>query len=362
MFVAHIPKDFFLVVLTTTPNIKDFDFSLLYVTITLIGEKKMFKNSEELRELIRQGKSNDEIITEQLQYLNSDAYKQNKKTERATVGGMKSDIVNYHEGFISSDMIVASDGGYISDNCYKVDKLSLYDDLIDSYRKNLNKDGNIPLSIVIRKVFDYFCYDKNSKYKDIVEYINDKFEDGRKFAREALPEIIRYYKNSNFKESFTEFAKRYIWYYNGSESFKEKVKNELEEWKNSIDWECLDEHCDSIIDLSELKGAGVAMCTEKNMALQNCLAFLGFDTYFLKGPLISANNKKEQHNFVVVKTKDGKYAIADAAQYSIVPLENINSAEELKSLKNIKAKNGGGKEITYYSYLAEKGLEEKEKF
>ena len=321
----------------------------------------MFTNSEELRELIRQGKSNEEIITEQLQYLNSDVYKQNKKTERAVVGGIKSDIVNYHEGFIGSDMIVASTSGYIGDNCYKVDKLSLYDDLINLYRKNLNKDGDFPLYIAVRKVFEYFCYDKNSKYKDIIEYINEKMGNGTVYARMALPAIINYYKNSNFKGSFTEFAKRYIWYYNGSEKWKEKVKVELEEWKKSINWEYLDEHSDSIINLSELKGAGVAMCTERNMALQNCLAFLGCESYFLAGTLIPDGKKPEGHNFVVVKTRNGKYNIADAAQYTIVPLENVNSAEDLKSLKNVKAKNGGGKEIIYNSYLAEKELEEKEK-
>ena len=41
---------------------------------------KMFKNTKELRNLIKQGKSNEEIIKEQLEYLNSDEY--NNKERR----------------------------------------------------------------------------------------------------------------------------------------------------------------------------------------------------------------------------------------------------------------------------------------
>ena len=34
----------------------------------------MFKNVEELRDLIKQGKTNEEIIKSQIEYLNSDNY------------------------------------------------------------------------------------------------------------------------------------------------------------------------------------------------------------------------------------------------------------------------------------------------
>ena len=67
---------------------------------------KMFKNTKELRNLIKQGKSNEEIIKEQLEYLNSDEYKNNRKK---TIKKGDSDAIIFHDGYISPDMNVANE-------------------------------------------------------------------------------------------------------------------------------------------------------------------------------------------------------------------------------------------------------------
>ena len=84
------------------------------------------------------------------------------------------------------------------------------------------------------------------------------------------------------------------------------------------------------------------------MAIQNCLTFLGIESYIVAGILDDGKNI-EEHNFNVVKDSKGTYKIVDAAQASIILLENINTPEDLLYLDGITGTNGYGKKISYSS-------------
>ena len=54
----------------------------------------MFKNVEELRDLIKQGKTNEEIIKGQIEYLNSDNYCISK---HETIKENNTDVIIYRK-------------------------------------------------------------------------------------------------------------------------------------------------------------------------------------------------------------------------------------------------------------------------
>ena len=58
------------------------------------------------------------------------------------------------------------------------------------------------------------------------------------------------------------------------------------------------------IDLSEMKGGGIAVCTERAGVAQNLLAFLGYDSTFIAGDC-TIEEKAGGHAFNVIKTKEG---------------------------------------------------------
>lgn len=309
----------------------------------------IFRNIEELRELIKSGMSNEEIIKNRLAYLNSEKYKQSKLETKYIDG---TNQVYFHEGFINKDMLIAADGGDIIDQTlYSIDDIDLYSDLIDIVRKNIDKKG-FPLKIILKKVYEYFQIDDNSQYKDLIDYFKENFPNDPYFSRTWMPYIINYYNHSTFKGNITEFGKAFVFQKFGPPQTKTKYKQEIENFNNSIDWNYHDKNPDPIFKISQLKGAGFGACTEKSMLLCNCLAFLGYDSYVLGGKITKSNNEDEDHNFVVVKNTKGKYIIVDAALYSITPLENINSSSDLLYLQDIEAVSGTGKNISYYSRLS----------
>lgn len=60
----------------------------------------MFKNVEELRNLIKQVKTNEEIIKSQIEYLNSDTYCISKYE---TIKENDTDVIIFHQGFINQN-------------------------------------------------------------------------------------------------------------------------------------------------------------------------------------------------------------------------------------------------------------------
>ena len=205
----------------------------------------------------------------------------------------------------------------------------------------------IPLSIIIKKVRNYFSLDDESPYKELTDLIKRAYSDERYAARNYLPIIIRYYNSSTYSGTITEFGRFYLYDKKGTAEIKQKFKKEIEEMRASIDWKKLDDGND-ICKLSSLKGAGIAACTENSLAIQNCLTFLGYESYIIRGYLSDLVNE-EEHNFNVVKTKSGEYKIVDAAQNLIKTIQGINNPEELMNLNGITAQNGLGIIVTYNS-------------
>lgn len=145
----------------------------------------MFDNVEELRELIRQGKTNEEIISARKSYL-----------ESSNVGSKQQFNGNqaiFYGGYINKSTLISADDGFIDETLYMVDNIDdLYGDLIDTIRKNIDKHG-IPLSIVIKKVKNYFDGSEISQYSELIKYMKQSFPKDKYIARDFLPYIIRYY-------------------------------------------------------------------------------------------------------------------------------------------------------------------------
>lgn len=304
----------------------------------------MFKNAEELRELIRQGKTNQEIINAQLAYLKSDEY---RSTKRETLKENETDMIIFHEGYINPEMRVAFVGNMVTDILYYHDDNEIYNIVIDLIRNNMDKKG-FSINYMMRIIRDYFYSNEKSPYKDLYDFYKEVIPNNPHFLRENLPYILTNYKCSNWQGNITEFGKAYLYNIIYKTTGNEDYKEMSEIYNKSLDWDKLDEIGDIELNLSEIKGAGLAACTEYAFLEQNILSFMGFDTYMVGGKIINENGRDEAHNFNVVKKSDGTFEIIDTAQITKQPLPNISSPEELIDLENIEAKNGNGKTIYYY--------------
>lgn len=86
--------------------------------------------------MIRIGKSNEEIIKGQLEYLNSKNYL-SKRLE--TIREEGTDMIIFHDGFIPPTMKVAFRGNMVADITYRHDDSEIYDIVINLIRNNMEK-------------------------------------------------------------------------------------------------------------------------------------------------------------------------------------------------------------------------------
>ncbi len=300
----------------------------------------MFTNIEELRELIRQGKTNEEIIAERISFLESN----NRMTVNPVFNGSQ---VIFYNGFIEKNTLISADSDDLTDKTlYMADIIELYDELINIVRKNMEKKG-LPLKIILQKVWEYFSKSEDSQYKELINFMKQFMPNEKYIDREFLPFIIQEYINSTYEGSITDFGKAFMYRRFGTPATKERYREEIEKMSSSVDWNKV-ENEPTICKLSILKGSGIAACTEKSIAMQNCLTFLGFESYLVAGSL-NVDGNVEEHNFNVVRDSKGNYVIVDAAQACIIPLKDINSPEELLYLDGVVGTNGYGQQITYTS-------------
>ncbi len=61
-------------------------------------------------------------------------------------------------------------------------------------------------------------------------------------------------------------------------------------------------------EIGDLKGRGVAMCTERAAIAQNLLSLFGFKSYFVVG-CVNNNSKEEAHAFNIVRGKDNYFLL-----------------------------------------------------
>ena len=299
----------------------------------------MFNNIDELRSLIRQGKSNEEIIRERLTYLNSEEYKKNRKN---TIKKFNSHEIDFYDGFIPTEEKIEFTSRLV-DVEYSMDLIDIYDELVDLIRNNMDKQG-ISINETIKIVTDYYKYDENNaKYKDVIEFLKENDFNNQqiqKYLRESLPELLQYKKHSSFDGSLIDLIKAKSHY------FSHKDDELAKKFHDSVDWDYLDNHTNIEVNLSDLKGNGIAMCTEKAMTIQNLFSFLGYDSYMIGGVLKNkTNNKSEGHNFNIIKTQKG-YFIVDAAQCSKKFLGDNFNLKDFGKI-NIDGVNGLQQEINY---------------
>lgn len=299
----------------------------------------MFKNIDELRDLIKQGKNNEEIIRERIIYLNSEEYKKNRKDK---IKKFNSDIIDFYDGFIPHEEQIAFNS-MLFETIYSMDLMDIYDELVNLIRNNMDKQG-INIGAIINIVRDYYKYDENNTpYKDLIELLkenNYNAQQIQKYLRESLPQLLQYKKHSSFDGSLLDLIKAKSHY------FSHKDDELAKKFHDSVDWDYLNSHSDIEVNLSDLKGNGIAMCTEMAMTIQNLFSFLGYDSYMIGGVLMNkSNNKSEGHNFNVIKTKKG-YSIVDAAQCSKIFLGDKFNLEDLGKI-NIDGVNGLHQEINY---------------
>lgn len=302
----------------------------------------MFNNLEELKAEILQGKTNEEIIQERLSYLTSEEYKSKRLP---IVKRYDTNQALFFDGFISEEERIAFNAGRVSDCLYIMDDKIIYEILINYLRNNMDERG-VRIKGLIQIVRDYFKVDENSIYYELSEYLKKFSPRDPYFARETMPYIISEYSNSNFNGSVKDFGIGHLHHWiNSSYNYDALDIDELDKkYFESIDWENL--NGDMEIPISKLKGSGIAACTEYSILTQNLLAFLGLETYLLGGEL-DIGDKKEGHNFNIIRARNGGYQIIDSAQIVYGNIENATSLDDIRNMKNIPIKRFGATELRY---------------
>lgn len=109
------------------------------------------------------------------------------------------------------------------------------------------------------------------------------------------------------------------------------------------------------LELGDLKGKNVAMCTEKAAMAQNLLSLFGFEVYYCMG-YVNNNGKEEAHCFNIARAKD-KYRLLDYSipvtvfsNGSAVDYAPFQGDIELNEIEDILL-NGFNKEFASYEYI-----------
>ena len=93
----------------------------------------------------------------------------------------------------------------------------------------------------MRIIRNYFSINEDSPYKQLYDFYKENLPNQPYFLRENLPYIIMNYKCSNFDGDITEFGKAYLYNIAFCNTKDEKYRQESERYRNSIDWDKLDE-------------------------------------------------------------------------------------------------------------------------
>ncbi len=312
----------------------------------------MFTNIEELKNEIIEGKTNEQIIQERIEYLNSEEY---KKSRLPMIIRKKSTQKMFYDGFLDSEQVTAWGSGHVGDVEYQMDEQDIFNQLIDWVRNHMDTKG-ISTDYLIRTVRNYFENKENAMYPELMAYIKKMKPNDQHYARHALPTMILLYENSkDYKGTLEDFAHGYmVWDIIQKRRDKLDDPHDIECYDKFMEcagWDKIDEE-GIILPISAIKGANIAECTEYSLLTQNCLAFLGVESYLLGGTL-SVGENSEEHNFNVVKSSSrGTYTIVDTAQFVVLPnIPNITSVDDLRNMYGVKAKRYS-KDHTEVSYSA----------
>jgi len=109
------------------------------------------------------------------------------------------------------------------------------------------------------------------------------------------------------------------------------------------------------LEIGDLKGKNVAMCTERAALAQNLLSLFGFDIYYCMG-CVNNNAKEESHCFNIARAKDTFMLLDYSLPVSIfengravdyAPFQGIIRLDELEDV----LVNGFNKEFSSYEFI-----------
>lgn len=109
------------------------------------------------------------------------------------------------------------------------------------------------------------------------------------------------------------------------------------------------------LQIGDLKGKGIAMCTERAALAQNLLSLFGFDIYYCMG-CIDNNGKQESHCFNIARAKD-TFMLLDYSvpvpvfkDEKVVDYAPFQGSIEVSELEEVLV-NGINKEFDSYAYV-----------
>lgn len=109
------------------------------------------------------------------------------------------------------------------------------------------------------------------------------------------------------------------------------------------------------LEIGDLKGKNIAMCTERAAMAQNLLSLFGFDVYYCMG-CVSNNGKEESHCFNIARAKDTFMLLDYSLPVSVfdngkaVDYAPFQGSIGLDELENVLV-NGINKEFPSYEYI-----------
>ena len=172
-------------------------------------------------------------------------------------------------------------------------------------------------------------------------------------------DFARYVKkiNINDRSSLVKYIEKYINSYFGIISDgidrRDTYFNQMAFDTTTTDEELFEKIAN--LEIGDLKGKNVAMCTEKAAMAQNLLSLFGFEVYYCMG-CVNNNGKEEAHCFNIARAKD-TYRLLD---YSIpvTVFSNSNAVDyapfqgdiELNEIEDVLL-NGINKEFFSYEYI-----------
>lgn len=328
----------------------------------------MFTNIVELQNEILEGKTKEQIIQERIAYLTSDEY---KNSRLQPIFNQELNQLMFYDGYVQPQEKIPFSHKGNSKCYYELDIITeLYSALIDYVRKNMvekenpindlldniKMNGKFVQDSLMMQVWKYFQGNENEKYYKLTELFKKVGGDKKpRYAREKVPHVIHLYEQAEgFDGTLDDFVTGYLLFERISNNPKlEQIMddpNEIElyqKFKKIISPK--DFISEYTIPLSKIKGLGIGACAEKSLLIQNCMAFLGLETYVLGGN-ITHDGVGEGHSFNVVKRNNDTFSLIDVAQFLTIPeIPEVHSIDDIRNTLAISGKRAtrDATEVTY---------------
>ena len=239
---------------------------------------------EKLIAELESGKDIQKIVSDRLDYLNSESYQSNK----IHIVTKFSNLVILWEGFIPTTQKVANtdllNPSYLVPGSNKV-----YEDFVLALKNYIDNGTDIKHKYPIRYAKKFFEKTEN-EYSDIINLYKECGYNRAELREELQAFISEYSVAKKYVNNIDSFSDIYNFQYFIT---PEDIKTNKEYKLFKEVYKSITEGKEQGIPLDELKGTGVInMCTEYAMFYQNLSSFLGYETIMAGG-----NLKNEGHNY-----------------------------------------------------------------